>query len=126
MSVIKNIERRQVTLTPEHAEGLTAYPEFVRSILHSRGIVSDADLDTSLKQLIDPFQMMGMTAAVQRLLQALRQRQRLLIVGDFDADGATSTALLLRGFSALGFECVDYLLPDRFIFGYGLSSEIVD
>ncbi len=67
-----------------------------------------------------------MTAAVSVLEQALVGRQNILIVGDFDADGATSCALMVAGFTALGATRVDYLVPDRFRFGYGLTPEIVD
>ncbi len=69
--------------------------------------------------------MGGAAAAAQLLATAVQRQQRILIIGDFDCDGATSTALSLLALRALGAENVDYLLPDRFLFGYGLTPEIV-
>ena len=122
----KQLKRREPLLGVGNNQSLASYPIFMQHILQARGIQKKSDLDAQLKHLSDPFELLGMQIAVPRLLQALRQQQRILIVGDFDADGATSTALLMRGFAALGFQCISYLLPDRFIFGYGLSREIVD
>ncbi len=104
---------------------LTHFPEFVQSLLLSRGIYRELDLDIRLKSLSNPFLMKGMSEAVDRLMLALKNKQRILIVGDFDADGATSTALLIKGLSLLGFHSLSYFLPDRFKFGYGLSPAIV-
>lgn len=127
MSRSLHIKHRVSTLMDDehHRAAFSQYPAFIQSILAHRDITSQRDLDSSLQQLIDPFLMLGMTEGVERLLLALKKQQRILIVGDFDADGATSTALLMRGLAALGFQCIDYLLPDRFIFGYGLSAAIV-
>ena len=92
----------------------------------SRGIVSDEDLDLSLDQLLPPDSFLHMHAAVQLLADAIRARQKILIVGDFDADGATSSALMVRVLTAMGAAHVDYLVPNRFEYGYGLTPEIVD
>ena len=93
-------------------------------IYASRGIRCAADLDISLDRLIPVGTLEGVPAAVDVLLQH-RERGRILIIGDFDADGATSTALMLRALSAWGFTAVDFLVPNRFEFGYGLTPEIV-
>ena len=69
--------------------------------------------------------MLGLDAAVSALEAAIASRQRLLIVGDFDCDGATSTSLAILGLKALGAAEVDFLVPNRFEYGYGLSPEIV-
>jgi len=91
-----------------------------------RGIVDKRDLDNSLINLLPPDSFKGMAAAVAILQDALSNRQRILIIGDFDADGATSSALMLLGLKSLGASHVNYLVPDRFKFGYGLTPEIVE
>jgi single-stranded-DNA-specific exonuclease len=89
----------------------------------ARGVRSAAELDTSLERLLPVGTLEGIPAAVELLL-AHRMR-RVLVVGDFDADGATSCALVVRALRACGFAAVDFLVPNRFEFGYGLTPEIV-
>src|SRR5215470_7921916 len=89
----------------------------------ARGVCSQADLDHSLLRLLPVGTLEGIPAAVELLL-AHRMR-RVLVVGDFDADGATSCALVVRALRACGFASVDFLVPNRFEFGYGLTPEIV-
>jgi single-stranded-DNA-specific exonuclease len=96
----------------------------VRRVYAARGIASDSDLDLSLDRLLPVGSLEGLDAATQ-LLAAHRAAGRVLVVGDFDADGATSTALLVRALRALRFANVDFLVPNRFRFGYGLTPEIV-
>ncbi|MBZ9611086.1 single-stranded-DNA-specific exonuclease RecJ [Rheinheimera maricola] len=92
----------------------------------SRGVTHAAELERGAANLI-PFSLLkGMPAAVELLIQALHQQQQLVIVGDFDADGATSTAVLLSGLSAFGFKRVEYLVPNRFEYGYGLTPEMAE
>jgi len=90
----------------------------------ARGALSAADLDTSLARLLPVGTLEGTQAAVE-LLDAHRTGGRVLIVGDFDADGATSSALMVRALRGLRFSAVDFLVPNRFEFGYGLTPEIV-
>ncbi len=92
----------------------------------ARGVSSDQELDYQLKHLLPPESMAGLDAATERLLAALAMEERVLIVGDFDADGATSCAIGVRGLLAMGFPHVDFLVPNRFEYGYGLTPEIVD
>jgi len=92
----------------------------------SRGITADSELDNSTKSLIHANQLKGMSSACELLYQAYLTRQKIIIIGDFDADGATSTALSVLSLRALGFQNIDYLIPNRFDYGYGLSPEIVD
>jgi single-stranded-DNA-specific exonuclease len=99
------------------------HPVLVRAYA-ARGVRSGADLDTSLARLLPVGTLEGIEAAVE-LLIAHRTGGRVLIVGDFDADGATSSALMVRALRALGFSAVDFLVPNRFEFGYGLTPEIV-
>jgi single-stranded-DNA-specific exonuclease len=96
----------------------------LQRIYSARGIRSDCELDVSLDKLHPVSTLEGITAAVDLLLEH-RVAGRVLVVGDFDADGATSTALMMRALGAWGFASVDFLVPNRFEFGYGLTPEIV-
>lgn len=98
----------------------------LQRIYQSRGIDSQASLDRRLNCLPEPQSMSGLDAATQRLVTAAKKQQSVLIVGDFDADGATSSALMVLGLRAMGFQSVDFLVPNRFDYGYGLTPEIVD
>ncbi len=91
-----------------------------------RGVVSKDEVDHSLKNLLPPDLLKGMGAAVELLAGLIRQQARILIIGDFDADGATSSVLMVHGLRSLGAEQVDYLVPNRFEYGYGLTPEIVE
>jgi single-stranded-DNA-specific exonuclease len=96
----------------------------LRRVYSARGLLNNADLDLSLDRLLPIGSLQGVDAAAN-LLAAHRTAGRVLVVGDFDADGATSTALVVRGLRAMGFAHVDFLVPNRFRFGYGLTPEIV-
>jgi single-stranded-DNA-specific exonuclease len=96
----------------------------LRRVYAARGVASDSELDLSLERLLPVGSLEGLDAAT-RLLGAHRATGRVLVIGDFDADGATSTALLVRALRALRFAHVDFLVPNRFRFGYGLTPEIV-
>ncbi len=91
-----------------------------------RGVVSKDEVDHSLKNLLPPDLLKGMGDAVELLTGLIRQQARILIIGDFDADGATSSVLMVHGLRSLGAEQVDYLVPNRFEYGYGLTPEIVE
>jgi single-stranded-DNA-specific exonuclease len=95
-------------------------------IYRARGVTSRDEVETDLAGLIPPERLQGLDRAVRILADALRGRRRILIVGDFDADGATSCALAVRCLRAFGADWVDYLVPNRFEFGYGLTPEIVE
>lgn len=92
----------------------------------NRGISSASELDNSTQSLLHAQQLKGITTACELLYQALLSSQKIIVVGDFDADGATSTALSILALRSLGFTNIDYLIPNRFDYGYGLSPEIVD
>ncbi|KAA0946855.1 MULTISPECIES: single-stranded-DNA-specific exonuclease RecJ [unclassified Pseudomonas] len=100
-------------------------PPLLTRLYAARGVESEAELDKSLARLIPYQQLKGIDAAVDLLVIALEQRQRILIVGDFDADGATASTVGMLGLRLLGAAHVDYLVPNRFEFGYGLTPEIV-
>lgn len=97
----------------------------LRRVYAVRGIASLAELDLGLGGLLPVSSLDGIDGAVDLLLDAQARERRVLVVGDFDADGATSCALLVRGLGRLGFAEVGYLVPDRFRFGYGLTPQIV-
>ena len=97
----------------------------LRRVYAARAVETADDLDYSLDQLIPPAALSGLPAAVDLLVAAITGRQRVVIVGDFDADGATSCALCMRALRALGVTEVHYLVPNRFEYGYGLTPEIV-
>ena len=96
----------------------------LRRVYAARGLNKSADLDLSLDRLLPVGSLEGVEAAAQ-LLTAHRVAGRVLVIGDFDADGATSTALVVRALRAMRFAHVDFLVPNRFRFGYGLTPEIV-
>jgi single-stranded-DNA-specific exonuclease len=96
----------------------------LRRVYAARGLHSNADLDLSLERLLPVGTLESVDDAAQ-LLSAHRAAGRVLVIGDFDADGATSTALVVRSLRAMHFAHVDFLVPNRFRFGYGLTPEIV-
>ena len=100
-------------------------PPLLTRLYAARGVQSVEELDKSLARLIPYQQLKGIDAAVDLLVTALDQRQRILIVGDFDADGATASTVGVLGLRLLGAAHVDYLVPNRFEYGYGLTPEIV-
>ena len=117
------IEPRQL---PATLPFLGDIPPLLTRLYAARGVQSEAELDKSLARLIPFQQLKGIDAAVDLLVTALEQRQRILIVGDFDADGATASTVGMLGLRLLGATHVDYLVPNRFEYGYGLTPEIVE
>lgn len=101
-------------------------PHALARIYASRGVQSQAELGRNLKELLPDSEMKGMNEAVARLAHAVVSNESMLIVGDFDCDGATSTAVAILGLRMMGATQVDYLVPNRFEYGYGLSPEIVE
>ena len=99
-------------------------PAILQRIYASRGITNDAELERGAKGLLNYNQLYGMADAVTLLVTALTNNTRIIIVGDFDADGATSSALSVLALKMLGCRNVDYLVPNRFDDGYGLSPEV--
>jgi len=97
----------------------------LRKIYANRGITHENQLEKTLQNLLKPQQLHGIQQAVDLLVQTINAKQKIIIVGDFDADGATSTALTLLALRAFGVQHVDYLVPNRFDDGYGLSPEVV-
>lgn len=105
-------------------EGLDASPLLSR-LYAFRGVTTAKELDQSLESMIPISALGGVDQAVELLLKHFQRQSRVIIIGDFDTDGATSTALVVRQLRRLGFENVDFIVPNRFTFGYGLTPEIV-
>ncbi|MBP8173979.1 MAG: single-stranded-DNA-specific exonuclease RecJ [Aeromonadaceae bacterium] len=97
----------------------------LRQIYAARGVVTARELEKSANALLPPSGLLGLEQGLRLLGSALEQQKRILIVGDFDADGATSSALCVLALRAMGGRHVDFLVPNRFEYGYGLSPEIV-
>ncbi|MCS0382923.1 single-stranded-DNA-specific exonuclease RecJ [Vibrio diabolicus] len=101
-------------------------PPILKRIYINRGIMDPAQLETSARGLHSYQKLGGIEQAVELLFQAIKEQKRIIVVGDFDADGATSSALSVLALRMLGSHNVDYLVPNRFEDGYGLSPEVVD
>ncbi|ELA8131160.1 single-stranded-DNA-specific exonuclease RecJ [Vibrio parahaemolyticus] len=101
-------------------------PPILKRIYINRGITDIAQLETSARGLHSYQKLGGIEQAVELLFQAIQEQKRIIVVGDFDADGATSSALSVLALRMLGCNNVDYLVPNRFEDGYGLSPEVVD
>lgn len=110
---------------PADAPQLPGLHPVLARIYAARGVRSPDELERALKALAPPQQLKGMEAALALLESALHEDRRILIIGDFDADGATSTTLAVLALRTMGAAQVDYLVPNRFEYGYGLTPEIV-
>jgi single-stranded-DNA-specific exonuclease len=113
------IEQRQPT------QHLGLHDDLLDRVFSARGINDPSQLERGLVNLLSPADLPEIDIAAARLADAVEQNQKILIVGDFDADGATSVALCLLALRAMGATNVDFLVPNRFDYGYGLSPEIV-
>ncbi len=116
--------RRRVVDTPTSLPD--NIPPLLQRIYASRGIRTAGDLERGVKGMLPWQQLNGVAAAVVLLHQAFQDNRRIIVVGDFDADGATSTALSVLALRAMGGGNVGFLVPNRFEDGYGLSPEVVD
>ncbi|HHF3476544.1 TPA: single-stranded-DNA-specific exonuclease RecJ [Haemophilus influenzae] len=117
----KLIKRREIPI----GNSVSNHPLLDR-LYRARHIQNTKELDRTLKSMLNPNQLYGIEQAVNLLVEAYQQQQKIVIVGDFDADGATSTALSVLALRQLGFSDVDYLVPNRFEQGYGLSIPVAE
>lgn len=115
------IKQRPLLTRPEHFQGVSP---FIAELLARRGVQSEQELDLKLKYLLAP-KMKGLEQAIQIIDHAIDEFKKIVIVGDYDADGATSTALMILALNEMGAN-VQYLVPDRFKYGYGLTPKIAD
>lgn len=100
-------------------------PPLMQQLYANRGVISAAEVDLALANLLPPNQLLGIKDAANLLADAIEGQARVVVVGDFDADGATSCALAVSVLEQMGLQEISYLVPNRFEFGYGLSPEIV-
>ena len=120
--------KKTIVLRPvkkKHALQGNLHPLLERIFL-ARGITSDLELDRTLAKLPSPWLLSGMEEMVEHLLVAINEQQKICIVADFDADGATSCAVAIKGLQLLGAGQVTFVVPNRFEYGYGLTPEIVE
>ncbi|MFN4316867.1 single-stranded-DNA-specific exonuclease RecJ [Acinetobacter parvus] len=115
------IQQRPFLTRPEQFQGV---PTFIAEILARRGVQSQQELELKLKHLLPP-DLKGLDQAVELIDQAIDQKKQIVIIGDYDADGATSTALMILVLKEMGAN-VEYLVPDRFKYGYGLTPKIAE
>lgn len=119
----------QPTITPQAEEALEKFPLILKQILFNRGYGTDLDARAFLKaestSNTDPFQLIGMDIAVERIQQAINDNEPIAIYGDYDVDGVTSTALLVQALEGFGGNVRGYI-PNRFDEGYGLNTEALD
>ncbi len=117
------IKRRQAA---QNTAFPASIPPLLQRIYANRGITSEGELERSAKGLLNYSELHGIERAVELLAAAMAEGRRIIVVGDFDADGATSSALSVTAFRMMGCTNVDYLVPNRFDDGYGLSPEVVE
>ncbi|CUZ39224.1 single-stranded-DNA-specific exonuclease RecJ [Serratia marcescens] len=121
---IKTQLRRRPAADDTHLPA--SLPPLLRRLYALRGVQAEQELERGVKGMLPWQQLDGIDAAVSLLQQALADGRRIMVVGDFDADGATSTALTVLALRSMGGASVDYLVPNRFEDGYGLSPEVVE
>lgn len=101
------------------------FPEPLARVLAARGVESAQDLKADWRAMLPPETLMGTEAAAKLLADAIEAGKKIMVIADYDCDGATACAVAIKGLKSMG-AAVDYLVPDRFIYGYGLTPAIVD
>ncbi len=117
------IKRRKAEV-PQELQGSALHPVLQR-VYAARGIKSPADLSLRLAELVHPDRMPDIDVAAGRIVEAVKNNEKIVIVGDFDADGATATAVMIRFLRDCKHHNVDFLVPNRFDFGYGLTPPLI-
>ena len=116
--------RRRPVLGEPAGWGDSLHP-LLQRIYAARGVFSPDQAEHRLNRLLSPQQLGGIERAVALLAEAIRDDASIIIAGDYDCDGATGTAVAIRGLRLLGAKRVDYVVPNRFVHGYGLTPELV-
>ena len=117
------LHRRTFNESTSKALEASGFSPLFSRLYAARGIAQATDIEWKLSQLPSPASLKGIDAVCERLIQAIENRERILIVADYDADGATACAVGLRGLRLMGAD-IGYIVPNRFEFGYGLTPEI--
>ena len=110
----------------KHSLGQSDLPSILQRVYANRGVTDPTELEMSIQHIIPPDQLLCIDQATELLFNTIANQEMIIIVGDYDADGATSTAVAMLGLQGLGASDVQYFVPNRFEYGYGLTSEIVD
>ncbi len=120
--------KKNIVLRPQAAANvhLGELDQVLQRIFASRGVQNAEELERTLAKLPSPWLLSGMRSMVEHLVAAIKEQKAISIVADFDADGATSCALAIKGLALLGATRVDFVVPNRFEYGYGLTPEIVE
>jgi len=128
--VVKSIRHRVPSqsrlLDSKSVDAGDLFSNKLQQILVCRGVESVDELDYGLSGLIPPSQLLNADRAAEIIFRSITNQERILIIGDFDADGATSSAIMVKSLTMMGATEVDFLVPDRFKFGYGLSVKLVE
>ena len=119
------LAERRIDASARDALVAAGVAPFFARLYASRGVTHPRELDADLSRLLPPSLLHGADRAARFLADAIAADRRLCIVADYDCDGATACAVGLRGLRMLGAKHVDYIVPNRFEYGYGLTPEIV-
>lgn len=122
--MVTRVTRR--TPVSEHTLAQSELPSILQRVYANRGVTDPAELEMSIQHIVPPEQLLGIDKAAELLFNTIVDQETIVIVGDYDADGATSTAVAILGLQGVGASDVQYFVPNRFIYGYGLTPEIVD
>lgn len=125
MSHTKRIATRPINPQLQSALQAAGANPLIAQLYAARNVADSSELNTSLKQLIPYTQLTNCTAAASRLADAIAARQKILIIADYDADGATACSVAMKGLASMG-AVVDFFVPNRFEHGYGLTPELAN
>lgn len=118
------IKRRQLFGKPTGWPNST--PEIIRNIYAARGVLTPEGIEQRLVNLLSPDRLSGMDKAVEILSDAILTNKKIMVAGDYDCDGATGTTVAIKGLRMLGAKHTEFIIPNRFLHGYGLSAPLVD
>ena len=119
---MKLVQREATGCLKQHKEAT----DLLSRVFARRNINHEKELDLSLKNLHPVSQLKGIDTATRLIVDTIEASKKIIIIGDFDADGASATAVAMRAFQQMGHQDIEYLVPNRFEYGYGLTPEIVD
>ena len=125
MSHTKRIATRPINPQLQSALQAAGANPLIAQLYAARNVADSSELNDSLKQLIPYTQLTNCTAAAARLADAIQAKQKILIIADYDADGATACSVAMKGLASMG-AAVDFFVPNRFEHGYGLTPELAD
>lgn len=118
------ITHRAQDLAQQRALEALGYAPLMAQLLAARGVSTEEAAIQGMSDLLKPESMLGCTQMAAELADAILHQQKMIVIGDYDADGATATTVALLGLQAMGAQ-IDFLVPNRFEYGYGLTPEIV-